>query len=152
MTVCYFKKKFVFFNYKVFIKFLTPKVKWGDCGSLHFWNCTHWIQHESVDPIPYREDNHGGAAVQGVTRPHQLPPTLQGVLLCSGTVIFLQSQGRSLIYSKLRKLIIPRFNKQALMLLFNKIHKHQYLWIHFPGWVNFQAMVILRISFVTVCF
>lgn len=80
-----------------FIAFLTPKLKWGDCTSLYFWNCTHWVQHESIDPIPYGEDNHRGTAVQGIPSPHQLPPTLQGVLLCSGTIIFLQGQGRSLI-------------------------------------------------------
>ena len=42
---------------------------------------TYRVQHEAVDPLPGWEHHHGGAAVQGIARRHQVPARLQGVKL-----------------------------------------------------------------------
>lgn len=42
---------------------------------------TDRVQHEAVDSLTGGEDDHGGAAVKGVTRRHQVSAGLQGVLL-----------------------------------------------------------------------
>ena len=42
---------------------------------------TYRVQHEAVDPLAAGEHHHGGAAVQGIARRHQVPARLQGVKL-----------------------------------------------------------------------
>lgn len=42
---------------------------------------TDRVEHEAVDSVAGGEHHHGGAAVEGVARRHQVPAGLQGVLL-----------------------------------------------------------------------
>lgn len=42
---------------------------------------TYRVEHEAVDSVAGGEHHHGGAAVEGVARRHQVPAGLQGVLL-----------------------------------------------------------------------
>lgn len=42
---------------------------------------TDRVEHEAVDSVAGVEHDHGGAAVEGVARRHQVPARLQGVLL-----------------------------------------------------------------------
>lgn len=53
---------------------------------------TDRVQHEAVDSLAGGENDHGGAAVQGVTRRHQVPARLQSVFLTRLVVCGLQNR------------------------------------------------------------
>lgn len=51
---------------------------------------THRVQHEAVDSLTCRQNQHGGAAVEGVTRGNDLSTWQQGVLLGRFAVVVLK--------------------------------------------------------------
>lgn len=45
------------------------------------WGVTDGVQHEAVDTLACGDHHHGGAAVEGIARRHQVPARLQGIFL-----------------------------------------------------------------------
>ena len=52
------------------------------------------VEHEAVDAVAGGEDDHGGAAVQSVTRRHDLPAGLEGVARGEGPLVRLLEDGK----------------------------------------------------------
>lgn len=51
---------------------------------------THRVQHEAVDSLTRRQNQHGGTAVEGVTRGNDISTWQQGILLTRFTVVVLK--------------------------------------------------------------